>query len=200
MDKSDSASSLSIPGTYEQTYRMSKKLKHIYTIGHSTLDIDIFIGRLKTRGVRLLADVRTVPRSRFNPQFNRDTLPGDLAGVEIEYEYFSALGGFRHSKLSNSPNTGWRSKTFRNYADYMMTGQFRAGLDLLIAAAMDKCTAIMCAEAVPWRCHRNLIADVLTIRGFRVMHIMSDKSLYEHSVTPWAHVSGMEITYPGLQA
>ncbi len=174
---------------------MSEKPKIIYTIGHSTLSLESFISRLKAHGVELLADVRTVPRSRFNPQFNRDTLPGALAGAGIGYEHFPGLGGLRHSKLKDSPNAGWHSTAFRNYADYMMTPDFEVGLNLLIAAAIERRTAIMCAEAVPWRCHRNLIADALTVRGFQIEHIMDDRTPHRHVITPWAHVSGTEITY-----
>lgn len=175
---------------------MSEQSRIIYTIGHSTLSLESFISRLKAHGVELLADVRTVPRSRFNPQFNRDTLPRDLAKAGIGYEHFSGLGGLRHSKLKDSPNAGWHSKAFRNYADYMMTPDFEVGLNLLIAAAIERRTAIMCAEAVPWRCHRNLIADALTVRGFQVEHIMDDRTTHVHVVTPWAFISGTEITYP----
>ncbi len=179
---------------------MSEKPKIIYTIGHSTLSIAAFIAILKAHEIELLADVRTAPMSRHNPQFNKDTLPRDLSEAGIGYEHFAGLGGLRHSRLENSPNTGWRSPAFRSYADYMATQEFRASLDLLIGAAMARRTAMMCAEAVPWRCHRNLISDALTLHGFRVMHIMGEKGSHEHAITPWAHVSGTEISYPANDA
>ncbi|MEM5789130.1 MAG: DUF488 domain-containing protein [Syntrophobacteraceae bacterium] len=172
----------------------------IYTIGHSTLSIAGFTNILKIHGIALLADVRTVPRSRFNPQFNKDTFPRDLRDAGIAYEHFPGLGGLRHSNLKESPNSGWRSAAFRSYADYMMTPQFEASLDQLQGAAMTRRTAIMCAEAVPWRCHRNLISDALTVRGFHVMHIVGEKGIHEHAVTAWARVSGTDITYPAQDA
>jgi uncharacterized protein (DUF488 family) len=172
----------------------------IYTIGHSTLSIASFINILKTHGIELLADVRTVPRSRFNPQFNKDSLPRDLAEAGIGYEHFAGLGGLRHSRLKESPNIGWRSPAFRSYADYMMTPEFHSGLSSLLTAAMARRTAIMCAEAVPWRCHRNLISDALTVHGIHVTHIMGEKGSHEHVITPWSRVSGTSITYPAEDA
>lgn len=179
---------------------MSGKPEIIYTMGHSTLSLPVFTSILKRHGIELLADVRTVPRSRFNPQFNKDTLPRDLAEAGIEYEHFAGLGGLRHSKLKDSPNTGWRSTAFRNYADYMMTPEFHTALDELIRAAVARRTAIMCAEAVPWRCHRSLISDGLTVHGIRVIHIMGEKASHDHVITPFARVSGTRITYPAEDA
>ncbi len=179
---------------------MSEKPNIIYTVGHSTLAIGSFIELLKSQKIELLADVRTIAKSRFNPQFNEDALSRELTDAGIEYEHFAGLGGFRHSRLKESPNTGWRSPNFKNYADYMMTPQFQISLEKLITEAIEKLTAIMCAEALPWRCHRNLISDALTVRGFQVMHIMGNKSIHEHAITAWAHVSGTDIIYPAHDA
>jgi uncharacterized protein (DUF488 family) len=170
--------------------------KVIYTIGHSTRSLEEFISLLQANGVKLLADVRTVPKSRSNPQFNRDTLPQSLEEAEIEYAYCPELGGWRRSKLEESPNAGWRSPAFKNYADYMLTEKFEAGIGRLIATALERRTAIMCAEVLPWRCHRNLISDALTVRGYRVEHIMGKTSVHEHSLTSWAVVCGTSVTYP----
>jgi uncharacterized protein (DUF488 family) len=173
--------------------------KVIYTIGHSTRSMEEFITLLQANRVKVLADVRTVPKSRSNPQFNRDTLPQSLEEVEIEYTYFPELGGWRRSKLVDSPNAGWRSPAFKNYADYMLTEKFEAGIHRIIATALERPTAIMCAEVLPWRCHRNLISDALTVRGFGVKHIMGKTSVHEHLLTSWAVVSGTSVTYPPQQ-
>jgi uncharacterized protein (DUF488 family) len=167
----------------------------IYTIGHSTREIDDFIRMLEAYGVNRLVDVRTVPRSRTNPQFNRDTLPVALAPHRIAYEHEARLGGLRHAR-AGSPNTGWRNASFRGYADYMATPLFRAGLDRLIEIAGQETPAIMCAEAVPWRCHRNLVADALAARGIPVTHIMSASKSHPHVMTPFARVRDGEVTYP----
>ncbi len=174
-------------GDYRQT---------VYTIGHSTRSLEEFILLLQANGIELLADVRTVPKSRSNPQFNRETLPQSLDEAGIEYAYFHELGGWRPSILKESPNTGWRSSGFKNYADYMLTEKFQATIEGLITIARERRTVVMCAEALPWRCHRNLISDALTVRGFRVMHIMGKTTVTEHSLTSWAVVSGTLITYP----
>ncbi|MGA2402767.1 MAG: DUF488 domain-containing protein [Syntrophobacteraceae bacterium] len=170
--------------------------KVIYTVGHSTRSLEEFISLLQANGIELLADVRTVPKSKSNPQFNRDTLPQSLEEAEIEYAYFPELGGWRRSKLEESPNTGWRSPGFKNYADYMLTEKFQAAIDGLVTVALGRRAAVMCAEVLPWRCHRNLISDALTVRGFRVMHIMGKAVVNEHSLTSWAVVSGTSLTYP----
>ncbi len=170
--------------------------KVIYTIGHSTRSLEEFILLLRANGIELLADVRTVPKSRSNPQFNRETLPQSLGEAGIEYAFFHELGGWRRSRLEESPNTGWRSPGFRNYADYMLTEKFQAAVEGLITTIALCRTTIMCAEALPWRCHRNLISDALTVRGFRVMHIIGKTTVNEHSLTSWAVVSGTSLTYP----
>ena len=136
----------------------------VFTVGHSTLPIEQFIALLHTYGIRCLADIRTVPRSPHNPQFNGDLLAQTLNPENIDYVALPALGGLRHA-LKDSTNTGWRNKSFRGYADYMQTEAFAEGLATLIDMSRQKPTAIMCAEAVPWRCHRSLVADALGVRG-----------------------------------
>lgn len=167
----------------------------IFSIGHSTRPLDQFIQLLQAHGVTLLADVRTVPRSRHNPQFNRDTLPEALANAGIGYQHLPGLGGLRRA-VPDSPNTGWRNASFRGYADYMQTPAFTAALDELLGLAQDKQVAIMCAEAVPWRCHRSLIADALFVRGIQVMHIVGAGHAQVHRPTPFAHMEGTSVTYP----
>src|SRR5665213_536673 len=152
----------------------SHMMSTIFTIGHSTRTIAEFLALLQQDGVNLLVDVRTIPRSRTNPQLNADALPDALAGAGIKYRLLAALGGLRHRKkgATPSPNTLWRVAAFRNYADYAATDAFRIGLDELRALARDNCCAIMCAEAVWWRCHRRIIADYLLAQGYKVAHIM----------------------------
>jgi len=137
------------------------------TIGHSNRSIEEFLEMLRAHSVELLVDVRTVPRSRHNPQFNRDMLPGSLATVGIGYEHMPGLGGLRKPR-ADSRNTGWRNLSFRSYADYMQTAEFETNLAKLLELEGTRKTAIMCAESVPWRCHRSLIADALTVHGTAV--------------------------------
>jgi uncharacterized protein (DUF488 family) len=170
----------------------------IFTVGHSTLPIADFIALLKTYGIERLADVRTVPRSRHNPQFNADALDASLAEAGIAYVAMPALGGLRHAHR-DSPNAGWRNKSFRGYADYMQADAFRDAVDELIRMGRERRTAIMCAEAVPWRCHRSLVADALEVRGVPAVEILSETSWRMHSLTPFAHVEGTTITYPPEQ-
>lgn len=167
----------------------------ILTIGHSNRTIEVFLELLRAHGVKHLADVRTVPRSRHNPQFGREILPETLAGAGIEYTHMEPLGGLRHAR-QDSVNTGWRNASFRGYADYMQTPEFEAGLQSLIQLAERERVVIMCAEAVPWRCHRSLIGDALTVRGIAVEHIMSVNRTQKHSLTPFAKADGLNITYP----
>lgn len=166
----------------------------IFTVGHSTLPLESFIGLLQAYGIKRLADIRTIPRSRRNPQFNADTLPVELAKQGIEYQPMPELGGLRHAR-KDSPNMGWRNDSFRGYADYMQTAAFAEAVEILVKLGREKRTAIMCAEAVPWRCHRNLIADALTVRGFAVGHIMARGKVSPHRVTAWARVRGKKIVY-----
>ncbi len=167
----------------------------VLTIGHSTRDIDEFIALLAGHGVTLLVDVRTVPRSRHNPQFNAESLPASLAAAGIGYAHASGLGGFRHT-LADSPNTGWRNLSFRGYADYMQSAEFEQELIGLIELAQRERIALMCAEAVPWRCHRSLIADALVAHGVAACEIAGPARLQPHKLTPFARVRGTRIDYP----
>lgn len=167
----------------------------MYTIGHSTRTIETFLRLLQAHGVRMLVDIRTIPRSRHNPQFNRDALPGSLGSEGIQYLHIAELGGLRPPAV-DSPNGDWRNKSFRGFADYMQTPDFAAGLEQLTRVAALQRTAIMCAEAVPWRCHRTLVADALQILGYGVEHIMGPKRAQQHSLTEFAKVRGKRITYP----
>jgi uncharacterized protein (DUF488 family) len=168
----------------------------IYTIGHSTHPIEEFIKILKTFNVELVVDVRTIPKSRYNPQFNEEVLRASLENESIGYTRLEALGGLRHT-VEASINTAWKNKSFRGFADYMQTEEFQTGMQELSTLAREKQAAIMCAEAVPWRCHRSLIGDALLVRGFQVEDIMGEKSSKLHKLTPWAKVDGTKITYPG---
>ena len=166
------------------------------TIGHSTRSLEEFIRLLKSNGAGRLVDVRSVPRSRHNPQFNRAALSPALHSARLHYKYMPGLGGFRHPRL-DSINTGWRNASFRGYADYMETPEFKENLVDLIELAKQEQTAIMCAEAVPWRCHRSLIADALLARGIAVCEITGADRTKLHTLTPWAQLSGTHVTYPG---
>jgi uncharacterized protein (DUF488 family) len=167
----------------------------VLTIGHSTHPLDTFIQMLQGHNVTLVADVRTVPRSRHNPQFNRDTLPRPLKAAGIGYVHLPGLGGWR-SPRPDSPNQGWRSPGFRGYADYLLTPEFEAHLKALLDLARRQRLALMCAEALPWRCHRSLIADALLVRGIAVEHILSRNKSQPHRLTPLARVAGTRLTYP----
>ena len=167
----------------------------IFTIGHSTHSIEEFVEMLKAHDIRLVADVRTIPKSRHNPQYNSDELSAALREHHIGYEHMPGLGGLRHAK-KDSINTAWENASFRGFADYMQTEDFNLSLNALIETARKQPTAIMCAEAVPWRCHRSLIADALLAREFIVMDIMSKTSTKEHMITVFAEVRGLTITYP----
>lgn len=174
----------------------------IFTIGHSTRSIDELIALLREAGVNVLVDVRTVPRSRFNPQFNTDAMPAPLAQAGIGYRHQAALGGLRHHPKGAppSPNGGWRSEPFRNYADYALTQPFRAGLDELLALSRDRTPAIMCAEAVWWRCHRRIVTDYLLSEGVDVRHIMDHGKIDPASLTPGAEPQpDGTILYPAAQ-
>lgn len=171
----------------------------IFTIGHSTLPIEHFIDLLHTYGIERLVDIRTMPGSRHNPQFNGDSLSGSLTEENIEYAYIKALGGLRPTH-KESLNMGWRNKSFRGYADYMQTEEFEKGLQTLVDMSLQKRVVIMCAEAVPWRCHRSLVADALCVRGMSVIEILSRNSYRYHKLTPFAQVEGIRIIYPPEQA
>lgn len=154
---------------------------------------------LRSAGVRLLVDVRTVPRSRHTPQWNQEQAAPALPRHGVRYHHLPALGGFRKPR-PDSPNTGWRNLSFRGYADYMATAEFAAGLVELLRLAADTPTAVACTEAVPWRCHRSLIADALTVRGVEVRHLMSPTSARPHTLTPFARVEGHALIYPDPDA
>lgn len=167
----------------------------IFTVGHSRRPLQEFIELIRAHDVQVVMDVRTVPRSRHNPQFNRETFPDALGAAGIGYEHVAALGGFRRASPA-SPNSGWRNASFRGYADYMQTPAFAASLARLIERSKSQRVVLMCAEAVPWRCHRSLIADALVVRGIRVEEIVSAKRTQPHAMTPFARVNGTAITYP----
>jgi uncharacterized protein (DUF488 family) len=170
-------------------------LLRLWTIGHSTRPIEEFLAVLKFHGIEQLVDVRTVPKSRHNPQFNTDVLAKTLKKAKIAYRHMPDLGGLR-KPTKESLNSGWRNASFRGYADYMQTDEFRRALEELMAYGTDKNTAIMCAEAVPWRCHRSLIADALIVRGWTVLDIMSADRATAHKLTAFATVSDGRLIYP----
>lgn len=167
----------------------------VLTIGHSTRTWAEFLQLLRVHRVRRVIDVRSIPKSRHNPQFNRAVLSKKLRAAKIGYVHLRKLGGLRHPRR-DSMNMGWRNASFRGFADYMQTSDFDAGLQRLMKLARQKRSAIMCAEAVPWRCHRSLIADALTVRGVQVEDILSNKRSQVHSLIPFARAQGHRITYP----
>jgi uncharacterized protein (DUF488 family) len=167
----------------------------IFTIGHSTRPLAEFIELLKSNGVQRVIDIRTIPRSRHNPQFGQVVLATALRNAGIGYVYLKKLGGRRRPR-SNSINTGWRNTSFRGYADYMQTAEFLAGLERAVKLACTKTSALMCAEAVPWRCHRSLVADAFAARDIPVLEIISKSNPRLHRLTPFARVHGTTITYP----
>lgn len=171
--------------------------KVILTVGHSTHPIEEFLAILKVHSVEQLIDVRTIPKSRHNPQFNSEALERSLQAAAIAYRHMPGLGGLRHPR-KDSINLGWKNASFRGYADYMQTPEFEENLRRLIDLAAGRRTAIMCAEAVPWRCHRSLVADALLARGIEVEDILSAASRKPHRYTPFAKVDDEKVTYPGL--
>lgn len=171
----------------------------IFTVGHSTRSLAEFIALLRSHGVRRVLDIRSIPRSRRNPQFNGDTLGPALGSEGLAYTHLKKLGGLRHAK-ADSKNDAWRNKSFRGFADYMQTPEFAAGLARAMKLAQSKPCALMCAEAVPWRCHRSLVADALLARGYSVGDILSASRAQPHKLTPFARVRGMQVTYPGESA
>jgi uncharacterized protein (DUF488 family) len=167
----------------------------VFTIGHSTRPIEEFISLLQNNNITQLVDVRTVPRSRHNPQFEQTALQQSLPKAGIAYIYCQDLGGLR-PKVKDSTNLGWHNQSFRNYADYMQTDSFQEAITQLIKLSEQASTAIMCAEAVPWRCHRSLIADALLVRDITVKDIIGDAQPKDHKLTPFAKINGTDITYP----
>lgn len=168
----------------------------IHTIGHSTRTLAELVGLLRAHDVTLLADVRTRPGSRRLPHFDREVLERELPAAGIAYRHVRELGGLRRPR-PDSPNLAWRNQSFRGYADHMQTDEFRQALDGLIELAATRSVAIMCAEAVPWRCHRSLVADALLVRGHAVRHIVGEGPAKPHSLTSFAYVERDRITYPG---
>jgi uncharacterized protein (DUF488 family) len=171
----------------------------VLTIGHSTRPLEEFVALLEAHSTTCLVDVRTLPRSRKNPQFNRDTFPGALLLAGIGYTHAAGLGGFRRT-TPQSPNLGWRNASFRGYADYMQTAEFAENLERVMTLAGKQRVTLMCAEAVPWRCHRSLIADALTVRGIRVEEIVGEKRRCVHALTSFARLDGTNLTYPSPEA
>ncbi len=170
----------------------------VYAIGHSTRPLDKFVEILQAHEIALLVDIRTIPKSRHNPQFNAESLETELPKNKIAYRHMKELGGLRHAS-KDSINTGWENASFRGYADYMQTDEFANAVESLIRLANEHRLAIMCAEGNPFRCHRSLVADALTVRGVQVLHISSRKTAKEHVLTPFAKVDGTRVTYPGTQ-
>ena len=167
----------------------------VLTIGHSTRTLQEFVQLLEAYSVTLLVDVRTVPRSRHNPQFNKETLPNTLKHYGIKYIHMPDIGGLRRPK-ADSVNLAWKNLSFRGYADYMQTKEFTDNLLKITALARENCLALMCAEALPWRCHRSLISDALVVRHVKVEHVISKDSVINHELNEMAHVDGTKITYP----
>lgn len=167
----------------------------IYTIGHSTRALAELVALLRQFGVAELVDVRHFPRSRHNPQFNTEKLAEQLPGAGIGYSHLPELGGHRPHK-PNSLNLAWQNEAFRAYADYMETPEFAAGLEALVAKARAGQVCIMCAEVLPWRCHRRLIADALLVAGFEVQHVLDERTVRPHVLTPWAKVVEGRVRYP----
>ncbi len=170
----------------------------VFTIGHSTHAIGEFVAILTAHGIVRVVDVRTIPKSRRNPQFNSDELRKSLTNGGIAYLHQPGLGGLRHPR-KDSKNTGWENESFRGYADYMETEEFGRNLDQLLELAGTGKTAIMCAESLPWKCHRSLLSDALIARGAEVLHIMNRSAAKPHAMTAFARVEGTKVTYPGKQ-
>jgi uncharacterized protein (DUF488 family) len=175
--------------------KMATAAGTIHTIGHSTHPLEEFVQILQAHGVRAIADVRLIPKSRRHPHFNADALTESLPRSGIAYHSFQSLGGRRRPR-KDSPNTAWRNESFRGYADYMQTPAFEESLTQLVELARRTPTTTMCAEAVPWRCHRSLISDALLVRGWNVLDILSATKAAPHKMTPFARLDGLTITYP----
>jgi uncharacterized protein (DUF488 family) len=167
----------------------------IFTVGHSTRSIDEFVELLRAHGIKEIVDIRSIPQSRHNPQFNADDLKQSLQREHMSYKNIKELGGLRRAK-KDSINLGWRNASFRGFADYMATQEFSEGLEALTKIATARETAIMCAEAVPWRCHRSLIADALTKKGWMVRDIMSRTFAARHRLTPFLKMRKGQLVYP----
>jgi uncharacterized protein (DUF488 family) len=173
---------------------VTKQGNKLFTIGHSTRTSEEFIALLKAHEIEQLVDIRTIPKSRFNPQFNQETLAQTLKDAGITYRHMKELGGLRHVR-KDSPNLGWKNLSFRGFADYMQTPEFSEALESLEEIAGEKRTAIMCAEAVPWRCHRSLVADAMTKSKWKVFHISSRKTASLHKLTPFLKAQKGKLLY-----
>lgn len=167
----------------------------VCTIGHSNRPLDTFTDLLRNNEIAHVLDVRTIPRSRHNPQFNRDALPASLDKLQIAYTHLPGLGGLRHTRADSS-NTGWHNLSFRGYADYMASPEFAENVEWVAELARIERCVLMCAEAVPWQCHRSLIGDALLVRGFHVEDIIGPKGRKPHVLTAFACVDGTHVTYP----
>lgn len=173
-------------------------MKVIYTIGHSNRTLHYFFDLLHTYGIEVVIDIRTIPRSRHNPQFNENELKQSLKKEKIRYIHLKKLGGLRHPK-KDSLNIGWENASFRGFADYMQTEEFKEGLKEVMDLAKEKRCVLMCAEAVPWRCHRSLIADALVLKKWNVLHIQSKITAKPHELTPFLHHVGRKLIYTNIQ-
>jgi len=171
-------------------------LSEVFTVGHSTKTLEEFIQTLKQYDIKKVVDVRTMPRSRYNPQFNKETFKRSLNAEGIRYLHMPGLGGLRHP-VKNSPNAAWRNASFRGFADYMQTEEFKKNLDVVIKLIKKERIVLMCAEILPWRCHRSLISDALFTRGILAKHIFSPTNCKDHEITPWAKIKGRLLIYPG---
>lgn len=183
----------------EPRSRKAPNERVVYAVGHSTRPVAAFIDILRAHDVDTLVDIRTIPKSRHNPQFNGNDLALSLCSAGIGYIHLKELGGLRRA-VKGSKNTGWRNASFRGFADYMQTEEFGAGLERLVRLAERRRVAIMCAEGNPFRCHRSLVADALTVRGGKVIHIASRGEGRPHRLTPFARVSGTSLSYPAEAA
>lgn len=171
--------------------------KIIWTVGHSNRQMGEFLDLLAAQQAAVVADVRRFPGSRRQPQYAQENLEAALQAAGLGYRHFEALGGRRQREHEDSPNTGWRNESFNAYADYMQTEEFQAALEGLLALAASARTVLLCAEAVPWRCHRQLIADALVARGWQVEHLLGPGQIRAHRLTEFARVRQERVTYPG---
>ena len=181
--------------SYRTSAEVASEKPLICTIGHSNRPLETFIDLLQHNEIVRVLDVRTVPRSRHNPQFNQELLPTSLDAVRISYNHLPGLGGLRHAR-ADSQNTGWHNLSFRGYADYMQSAEFADNVQWVANLACTERCVLMCAEAVPWRCHRSMIGDALLLRGIRVEDIIGPKARKPHVLTGFAHVAGTQVTYP----
>jgi uncharacterized protein (DUF488 family) len=184
------------PVIVEQTVNIGNQ--QIWTLGHSTHEWPAFVALLQGAKIEAIADVRRFPASRRHPQFNGAAMQMALADVDIAYHHFEALGGRRHRSAANSPNTAWRVEAFNAYADHTASPEFQAAVNELESLAKTKRSAIMCAEALPWQCHRRVLADVLIARGWEVFDIFPDGKVKPHALTEFARIEGERVTYPGI--